>query len=268
MVTAPGAATNPPHLQVVAVSGPGYRSRPAGRRIDPAARDGRAHRPDAHRAGLAWPAGPLGRGGVADHPGGPGRPRPRRAQPDRPGHRGPGVDEHAHDLLLDVRPAGRGRLYRHRPALVGGAARAPPRPGHPVADRRGPCWPRCRRWPVLANLVPWWELSHPAIWLYGLTAVWTAVIGVIALGGPWRRGSVRSAGAVAALTVAVIRPRRDHRVAAADGNAVRAVGPGSRPGLRIGGEAVGLYAVCGILAAAWAGHAVLRRDGGRPPGGW
>jgi hypothetical protein len=31
----------------------------------------------------------------------------------------------------------------------------------------------------------------------------------------------------------------------------------------IGGEAVGLYAVCGILAAAWAGHAVLRRSEGR-----
>jgi len=39
----------------------------------------------------------------------------------------------------------------------------------------------------LASLVPWWLLPHPAVLLYGLAAVWTAVIAVVALAGPWGR---------------------------------------------------------------------------------
>ncbi len=114
--------------------------------------------------------------------------------------------------------------------------------------------------------MPWWELSHPAIWLYGLTAAWTAVIGVIALGGPWRRDPFGPPGAVAAVTVAVIGLDviTGSRLQMGTPFGLSVLEAGRFYG--IGGEAVGLYAVCGILAAAWTGHAVLRRDGARPPG--
>jgi hypothetical protein len=115
----------------------------------------------------------------------------------------------------------------------------------------------------LANLVPWWEFAHPALWLYGLTAIWTALIGAVALCGPWRRDPFGPPGAVAAVTVAVIG------IDVITGSRLQMGTPFGLSVLEagrfygIGGEAVGLYAVCGILAAAWAGHAVLRRSEGR-----
>ena len=36
----------------------------------------------------------------------------------------------------------------------------------------------------LANLVPWWQLAHPAWWLYGLAVAWTLAVAALALAGP------------------------------------------------------------------------------------
>jgi hypothetical protein len=115
----------------------------------------------------------------------------------------------------------------------------------------------------LANLVPWWQWPHPAIWLYGLTVIWTALIGAVALAGPWRRDPFGPPGAVAAVTVAVIGldVMTGSRLQMGTPFGLSVLEAGRFYG--IGGEAVGLYAVCGILAAAWAGHAVLRRSDGR-----
>jgi hypothetical protein len=117
----------------------------------------------------------------------------------------------------------------------------------------------------LASLVPWWQFPHPAIWLYGLTVAWTVVLGAAALAGPWRRDPFGPPGAVAAVTVAVIgldvmtgsRLQLDTPFGLSVLVAGRFYG--------IGGEAVGIYAVCGMVAAAWAGNAMFRH--GRASGG-
>jgi hypothetical protein len=47
----------------------------------------------------------------------------------------------------------------------------------------------------LANLVPWWSAGHPAVALVAAILAAIAVIGAVALAGPWRR-SITGAGAV------------------------------------------------------------------------
>ncbi|HEY2577928.1 MAG TPA: hypothetical protein VGI74_16610 [Streptosporangiaceae bacterium] len=114
----------------------------------------------------------------------------------------------------------------------------------------------------LASVVPWWLLSHPAVWLYGLTACWTLVVGGAALAGPWRRDPLGPIGVVTAVTVAVI---------AVD------IGTGSRLQLGtpfglsvvvagrfygIGNNAIVIYAAAGLFCAGWAGLLMLRRGQG------
>jgi len=83
------------------------------------------------------------------------------------------MDQHAHHLLLDLRPGRRSGVRWYRPALLG---------GQPDRRRR-----RAALWRIagtvtgaipagsfLANLVPWWLMSHPAIWQYGLIVAGTA----------------------------------------------------------------------------------------------
>jgi hypothetical protein len=111
----------------------------------------------------------------------------------------------------------------------------------------------------LANLVPWWLMSHPAIWQYGLTVAGTAVVSAIALGGPWRRDPFGPPGAVAAATVLIVGldVMTGSRLQLGSPFGLSVLEGGRFYG--IGGEAIGLYAVCGIIAAAWAGNALLRR---------
>ncbi|MGP0023237.1 MAG: hypothetical protein ACLPKE_07705 [Streptosporangiaceae bacterium] len=125
----------------------------------------------------------------------------------------------------------------------------------------------------LANLVPWWLMPHPAIWQYGLTVAGTVAVSAIALGGPWRRDPFGPPGAVAAATVLIVG------VDVISGSRLQLGSPFGLSALEagrfygIGGESIGLYAVCGIIAAAWAGNTLLRRrrpgpgrDAGRAPG--
>ena len=124
----------------------------------------------------------------------------------------------------------------------------------------------------LANIVPWWLMSHPAIWQYGLTVAGTAVVSAIALGGPWRRDPFGPPGAVAAATVLIIGldVMTGSRLQLGSPFGLSVLEAGRFYG--IGGEAIGLYAVCGIVAAAWAGNTRLRRrpgpghDADRAPG--
>jgi len=111
----------------------------------------------------------------------------------------------------------------------------------------------------LASLVSWWLLPHPAVWLYGMAACWAAVIGAVALAGPWRRDPLGPLGMVAAVTAAVIA------VDVATGSRLQL---GTPFGLSvvvagrfygIGNNAVLVYAASGLFCAGWLGIAALRR---------
>lgn len=111
----------------------------------------------------------------------------------------------------------------------------------------------------LASLVPWWQLGHPALWLYGMAAGWAALVGAVALAGPWRRDPLGPPGVVAAVTVAVIA------VDVTTGSRLQLGTPFGLSVLEagryygIGNWAVGIYAVCAILAVGWLGGLVSRR---------
>jgi hypothetical protein len=115
----------------------------------------------------------------------------------------------------------------------------------------------------LASLVPWPVLPHPALLLYGLGAAWAAVIAAVALAGPWRRNPLGSPGFLGAVTVAVIG------VDVITGSHLQLGTPFGLSALAagrfygIGNNAVGVYALSGLLCAAWAGDAALRRTGNR-----
>jgi hypothetical protein len=115
----------------------------------------------------------------------------------------------------------------------------------------------------LASLVSWPVLPHPALLLYGLGVAWAAVIAAVALAGPWRRDPLGSPGFLGAVTVAVIG------VDVITGSHLQLGTPFGLSALAagrfygIGNNAVGVYALSGLLCAAWAGATVLRRTGDR-----
>jgi len=116
----------------------------------------------------------------------------------------------------------------------------------------------------LANLVPWWLYSHPALWLYGLAVVWTALIGAAALAGPWRRDPLGPFGAVCLLTVLVlgIDVMTGSRLQLETPFGLSVLEAGRFYG--IGNEALGIYGISALCAAAWLGLWTLRRPGGSP----
>ena len=110
----------------------------------------------------------------------------------------------------------------------------------------------------LASLVPWPVLPHPALLLYALALAWAAVIALAAIAGPWRRDPFGPPGFVAAVTVAVIG------VDVVTGSHLQLGTPFGLSALEagrfygVGNNALGVYAVAGILSATWAGAAGLR----------
>jgi hypothetical protein len=260
MVTAPGALANPPHLQVVAVSGPGYRSGV----LDAVStrQPGMVVLTDLTPTVLGW----RGQHAPADVVGS------RITRSDR-GAAAPAVRSlTGQDTAAQVWTSTH-TIFFWTYALLDAFACI----GIGLAWWGAQATRRRRRaaqWRIagtvlaavpagsfLANLLPWWLWPHPALWLYGLTVIWTAVIGTVALAGPWRRDPFGPPGAVAAVTVAVvgIDVMTGSRLQMGTPFGLSVLEAGRFYG--IGGEAVGLYAVCGILAAAWAGNTVLRRAG-------
>ena len=110
----------------------------------------------------------------------------------------------------------------------------------------------------LANVVPWWLMGHPAVWQYGLSVAGTAVVGGVALAGPWRRDPFGPPGAVAAATVLIVG------LDVGTGSRLQMGSPFGLSVLEggrfygIGGEAIGLYAACGMIAVVWVGNMLLR----------
>jgi hypothetical protein len=111
---------------------------------------------------------------------------------------------------------------------------------------------------LLAGLVPWAALPHPAAVLYLLAAAWAAVVAGIALAGPWRHDPLGSAGLVAAVTAGVIALdlMTGSHLLRETPFGLSALVAGRFYGL--GNNAVVMYGAAAILCAAWLGGAALR----------
>jgi hypothetical protein len=112
----------------------------------------------------------------------------------------------------------------------------------------------------LASLTPWWLVPHPAAMLYGLTTAWAAVIGIIALAGPWRRDPFGPPGVVGAITVAVIGldVMTGSRLQLATPFGLSVLEAGRFYG--VGNNALGPYGAAGLLAAVWLARVAGRRS--------
>ncbi|MBV9205267.1 MAG: hypothetical protein JO037_07650, partial [Actinobacteria bacterium] len=258
LITAPGAAAGPPHLQLALVDGPGYR---AGLLDSASTRQpGLVVLTDLTPTVLGWLGGAVPAGAV-------GAPLTRAG-------RGPLA---ATVRWLTGRDAAE-QVWRSTHnvffwayALAGAAVLAAiglALPGAAEDQRRR----RARWWRVagvfaaavpagtfLANLVPWPASAHPAGWLYGVSAALALVVGLVALRGPWRRDPLGPFGAVCLFTLVVLG------VDVMTGSRLQLETPFGLSVLEagrfygIGNEALGIYGICGLVAAAWLALALLRR---------
>ena len=263
LVTAPGATTKPPHLQLALINGPGYR---AGR-LDAAStrQPGMVVLTDLTPTVLGWLGGAM----PADAAG---------AQVTR-GDRG--------SLSSTVQSlAGRDTAeqvwrsthdeffwaYALADAVVLAAIGLAWWPGisRAAEEKRRR---RARGWQVagvfaasvpvatfLANLVPWSLSAHPAAWLYAVSVALAAVIGVAALLGPWRRHWLGPFGVVCLFTLVVlgIDVMTGSRLQLETPFGLSVLEAGRFYG--IGNEALGIYGISGLLGAAWLGLVALRRS--------
>ena len=110
----------------------------------------------------------------------------------------------------------------------------------------------------LANLAPWWQLAHPAGWLYGLAAAWTLLLAAMALAGPWRREAIGPFGALclASLLVLCVDVMTGSRLELEAPFGLSLLTGGRFYG--IGNDALGVYCVCALVGAAWLGTRVAR----------
>ncbi len=134
---------------------------------------------------------------------------------------------------------------------------------------------RARRWRVagvfaaavpagtfLANLVPWSTTAHPAAWLYGVSVALALVIAGAALLGCRHRGPLAPLGVICLFTVAVLG------VDVMTGSGLQLETPFGLSVLEagrfygIGNEALGIYGLSGLFGAAWLALVLLRRRTG------
>jgi hypothetical protein len=103
----------------------------------------------------------------------------------------------------------------------------------------------------LANVAPWWTWKHPAWWLCGLTIAWTLVVAAAALAGPWRRSVLGPFGALCTATLLLLA------VDVISGSRLQLDAPFGLSLLvsgrfyGIGNDALGIYCVSTLTAAAW-----------------
>jgi hypothetical protein len=263
LVTAPGASTRPPHLQVALVDGPGYR---AGL-LDAAStrQPGMVVLTDLTPTVLGWLGGPVPAGAV-------GAPitRADRGSLDSTVTSLVGRDtaeqvwRDTHDEFFWA--------YSLADAAVLAAIGLAFWPGMSRAaeDQRRR---RARWWWVagvfaaavpagtfLANLVPWPESAHPAVALYGAAVTIALVIGAAALLGFRRRDPLGPFGAICLFTLVVlgIDVMTGSRLQLETPFGLSVLEAGRFYG--IGNEALGIYGVSGLLAAGWVALVLLRRS--------
>ena len=120
----------------------------------------------------------------------------------------------------------------------------------------------------LANLVPWSTTAHPAAWLYGVSVALALVIAGAALLGCRNRGPLAPLGVICLFTVAVLG------VDVMTGSGLQLETPFGLSVLEagrfygIGNEALGIYGLSGLFGAAWLALVLLRRPASlAAPGG-
>ena len=267
LVTAPGATTKPPHLQLALADGPGYR---AGL-LDAAStrQPGMVVLTDLTPTVLGWLGGALSAStGPAD---------PVGAQITR-GDRGSlsstvqslaGRDA-AEQVWRDTHDEFFWAYALADAVVLAGIGLAfwPGMSGAAENKRRR----RARWWRVagvfaasvpvatfLANLVPWSTSAHPAAWLYTVSVALAIVIALAALSGPWRRDPLAPFGVVCLFTLVVLA------VDVMTGSRLQLETPFGLSVLEagrfygIGNEALGIYGISGLLGAAWLALVALRR---------
>jgi hypothetical protein len=258
LVTAPGATARPPHLQVALVSGPGYQ---AGLLEASSTRQpGLVVLTDLTPTMLGWlgrgvPSGVVGaqltsraRGGLAATV----RSLAGRDTAEQ-------VWRSTHNAFFWA--------YALADTLVMAAiglafwGTAPER-----RRRRAQWWRLAGVFAVsvpagtfLAALVPWWRWPHPAAWLYGMAVAWAAVIGTTALLATRRADRLAPLGAVCLFTVIVLGldVMTGSRLQLETPFGLSVLEAGRFYG--IGNEALGIYGVTALFAAAWLGLVALRR---------
>jgi hypothetical protein len=111
----------------------------------------------------------------------------------------------------------------------------------------------------LAGLVPWWRSAHPAAWLYGVAVALAAVIALTALLGTRRRDPLAPFGLVCLFTVAVlgIDVMTGSRLQMETPFGLSLIEAGRFYG--IGNEALGIYGITALFAAAWLALVALQR---------
>ena len=118
----------------------------------------------------------------------------------------------------------------------------------------------------LANLAPWSTTAHPAAWLYGVSVALALVIAAAALLGCRNRGPLAPLGVICLFTVAVLG------VDVMTGSGLQLETPFGLSVLEagrfygIGNEALGIYGLSGLFGAAWLALVLLSRRA-RPAAG-
>ncbi|HEY6497355.1 MAG TPA: hypothetical protein VIZ43_29100 [Trebonia sp.] len=117
----------------------------------------------------------------------------------------------------------------------------------------------------LANLAPWWNWPHPDWWLGGMTAAWTLVVAAAAASGPWRRDPLGPFGAVcgATLLLLAVDVMTGSRLQLDAPFGISLLVSGRFYG--IGNDALGVYCVAALVAAAWLATVASRAHRTGPP---
>ena len=249
LVTAPGSTAKPPHLQLALVAGPGYR---AGL-LDAAStrQPGLVVLTDLTPTVLGWlgraPPDTVGaritrgdRGGIAQTV----RSLTGRDAAEQ-------VWRDTHDEFFWAYSLADAAVL----AAIGLACWGP------AQDRRRR---RARWWRVagvfaaavpagtfLADLVPWSTSAHPAAWLYAVSVALSVVIALAALAGPWRRDPLGPFGVICLFTLVLLAGdvMTGSRLQLETPFGLSALEAGRFYG--IGNEALGIYGISGLFAAAW-----------------
>ena len=112
----------------------------------------------------------------------------------------------------------------------------------------------------LANLVPWSTTAHPAAWLYAVSVALAVVIALAALLGFRHRDPLAPFGVICLFTVVVlgIDVMTGSRLQLETPFGLSVLEAGRFYG--IGNEVLGIYGISGLFAAAWLALVLLRRD--------
>jgi hypothetical protein len=108
-------------------------------------------------------------------------------------------------------------------------------------------------------MVPWPAAAHPAVVLYAVAAGLAALTGLVALTGPWRRDPLAPFGMICLFTLLVLGAdvMTGSRLQLETPFGLSLTEAGRFYG--IGNEALGIYGVTALFAAAWLALVLLRR---------